>query len=962
MHVRRDFVYATMALIQVTYQKGIYLPEADLWLDPHFGVKRAFISHAHSDHVAEHGLTFCSGVTGDLMRRRYRFSERCQFEELPMGEARELVEGWIFKLLPAGHIVGSAMLHLTRKADGATLLYTGDYKWRDSLSSDRCALERAEVLIMESTFGLPQYVFPPAGEVVRQILKWVRETLEDGGIPVLLAYSLGKAQEILCALGEAEFPVMLHPAVMEMTKAAEGWIGGGEGEGLKNEGVEGVEGAEDGSVVVDGGGVPPAAGFVEPPRRCGTRASGQRGGGRLPVMRAFNAGEASGHVLVFPPSNARSIAIKKLKVCRTAMLSGWALQPGAKYRYQVDEVFPLSDHADYPELLETVAVVQPKVTWVVHGYTREFAADLRRRGHEAYSLEKGDQFELDLGAGEGSGAEVPVDSVEGGGEEGAADGFSRWARVCARTAEEASRLKKIAGLAEYLRGLDDEGALRVAVGFCSGVTGGGAVNTGWAVVSRAIQDLSGISSAEYRGISRSQADAGRTAFLVLSRAALVPQDGTLLEMAEFFGRLSGAKGQGVRGAMLKERLRTLSAEDGSWLIRLIVGDLRMGSKEGLVEEAVAAAFGQPAEAVRDAAMLIGDLGRAAVLARQGRLGEAEPKPFVPVKVMLASPEETAADIWERTARDGEHPPLWLEDKYDGIRAQLHRTAERVELYSRDLKSMGAQFPEILSAAAALRDDVIMDGEVIAYSDEKRLSFFDLQKRLGRRDQADLFLPSDISVRYVVFDLLWSNGVSYLEAPLKERRALLEGMTFPPHIQLIERNTAASAGDIEAAFMAARRRGNEGLIVKDPDSKYSPGRRGKLWLKFKKAFATLDVVVVKAEQGHGKRSHVLSDYTFAVRDDTGALRIIGKAYSGLTDAEIEELTEHFTKNTLSTNGRVRTVAPDTVLEIAFDSVQASTRHDSGLAMRFPRIKAIRRDKTAAEIDSLTYARRLAGLEP
>ena len=161
-------------------------------------------------------------------------------------------------------------------------------------------------------------------------------------------------------------------------------------------------------------------------------------------------------------------------------------------------------------------------------------------------------------------------------------------------------------------------------------------------------------------------------------------------------------------------------------------------------------------------------------------------------------------------------------------------------------------------------------------------------------------------------------------------------------------------------MAARRRGNEGLIIKDASSAYTPGRRGKSWLKLKKAFATLDVVVVKAEQGHGKRSHVLSDYTFAVRDEAGALRVIGKAYSGLTDAEIEELTEHFTANTLEEKGRVRTVVPDTVLEIAFDSIQASSRHDSGLSLRFPRIKAIRRDKSPAEIDTLAYAQKLAGL--
>ncbi|MDZ4287486.1 MAG: ATP-dependent DNA ligase, partial [Prosthecobacter sp.] len=428
-----------------------------------------------------------------------------------------------------------------------------------------------------------------------------------------------------------------------------------------------------------------------------------------------------------------------------------------------------------------------------------------------------------------------------------------------------------------------------------------------------------------------------------------------------FAELRQARGQMTRMALLLERFRHLDAHDGSWLVRLLTGELRMGSKEGLIEEAIAVAFGQPADAVREAAMLTGDIGRAAVLARAGQLHEANPRPMVPLKVMLASSEETAAEIWARLNSISTEPKVWLEDKYDGIRAQMHRTHERTEIFTRDLKPVGAQFPEIVDAARQLEEDVILDGEIIAYAEDKRLSFFDLQKRLGRRDQADLFLPSDISVRYVIFDLLWRNGRSLLEQPLSERRKELETLSLPAGMTLIDVHLVSSAEEIEAAFLAARRRNNEGLIAKDPASAYSPGRRGKAWLKLKKAFSTLDVVVVRAEQGHGKRSHVLSDYTFAVRDDaTGALLTIGKAYSGLTDVEIEELTEHFMRNTLSQRGSVRTVVPDIVLEVAFDSIQPSDRHDSGLALRFPRIKAIRRDKTPQDIDTLSYARRLAGV--
>ncbi len=886
-------------LIEVTHPKGIYLPEADLWLDPHFGAKRAFISHAHSDHVARHEMTFCSEVTRDLMKARYGYKSEGEMHALPMREAVEW-EGWELRLLPAGHIIGSAMLHLTRKADGATLLYTGDYKLRQGLSSERCELLHADTIIMECTFGLPQFTFPPTSEVVAQALKFAQETLEDGGIPVFLGYSLGKAQEILCALAEAGHPVMVHKSIWDMTRAVAPLLG------------------------------------------------------RLPDYRLFDAAQAAGHVLLFPPSNGRSIAIKKLKVCRTAMLTGWALQPGAKFRYQVDEIFPLSDHADYPELVETVEEVKPRRVWLVHGYTREFAADLRLRGFEAWTLESADQLELTLQRA----APVIRPAAEKAADDWGEGTFTQWAAACAQTAEVASRLKKVELLAAMLRSLPLVDELALAALFSSGSTGDLPLNTGWSLIKRALIELSGVNEAEYRTISRSQADTGRTAFLVLQRAALTPAPCALSDVAALFEQLRKADSQMERVTLIKRRLEHLTAAAGSWLVRLMTGELRMGSKEGLIEEAVAAAFEASADAVREAAMLCGDIGYAATLASTKTLHEARPRPFVPIKVMLASPEETAGDIWERlnTAE------VWLEDKYDGIRAQMHRTAERVEIYTRDLKPVGAQFPEIMHAAAGLPDDVILDGEIIAHAEDKKLSFFDLQKRLGRRDQADLFLPSDVTVKYVVFDVLWKNGVSLLEKPLEARRATLEALSLPAGLSLIEVMKVSSAEEIETSFHAARRRGNEGLIAKDALSTYSPGRRGKSWLKLKKAFATLDVVVVKAEQGHGKRSHVLSDYTFAVRDEAAgnALRVIGKAYSGLTDAEIEELTEHFTQTTLSQRGSVRTVTPEIVLEIAFDSVQASNRHDSGLAMRFPRIKAIRRDKTPAEIDTLAYARRLAGV--
>jgi DNA ligase-1 len=247
----------------------------------------------------------------------------------------------------------------------------------------------------------------------------------------------------------------------------------------------------------------------------------------------------------------------------------------------------------------------------------------------------------------------------------------------------------------------------------------------------------------------------------------------------------------------------------------------------------------------------------------------------------------------------------------------------------------------------LPEDFICDGEIVAMRGDQVLPYAELQKRLGRRE-ADLFLRDQIPSQFIAFDLLWRNGESLIEKPLSARRKSLEEV-LTGEFRLAQITHASSEADIEAAFTAARARNNEGLIIKDPESTYVPGRRGLAWLKLKKAYATLDCVVVGAEYGHGKRRAVLSDYTFAVRDDqTGELKTIGKAYSGLTDVEIEQLTRHFA------------VEPDTVLEIAFDLLQPSQRHSSGLAMRFPRIVRIRQDKTISDVDTLNTARKIAGL--
>ena len=416
------------------------------------------------------------------------------------------------------------------------------------------------------------------------------------------------------------------------------------------------------------------------------------------------------------------------------------------------------------------------------------------------------------------------------------------------------------------------------------------------------------------------------------------------------------------------------------MVKILTGDLRIGLREGLVEEAIARAFEVPLEHVKEANMLLGDIGATASLASRKQSDRAELSIFRPIKCMLATPEPTAEAIWERFSSveagvpgaDVERNPLrtadaavFVEDKFDGIRAQLHRNSKRAEIYSRDLRLITDQFHELAEQARKFEVDLILDGEIVAFELGRKLTFFDLQKRLGRKtDGADLFASAsaDVPVAFIAFDLLWLDGRSLLKTALQERRELLRGLKLPEQFQIAEVFPAYSAAEIEEHFQQARRRLNEGLMIKDPSSFYTPGARGMFWFKLKKELATLDVVVVGAEFGHGKRNNVLSDYTFAVRDETsGELLPIGKAYSGLTDVEIAELTDHFKQHTIVDHGRYREVKPEIVLEVAFNSIQPSTRHASGLALRFPRIKAIRRDKNVDAIDTLTYARELAAQE-
>ena len=541
--------------------------------------------------------------------------------------------------------------------------------------------------------------------------------------------------------------------------------------------------------------------------------------------------------------------------------------------------------------------------------------------------------------------------------------FALLAETAAAVGATRSKNAKRDLLAAYLRGLPP-GDLAAATVFFAGrplLDPTAKLGLGWVQQGAALAAASGATEEALREAYLRHSDFGDAAAELLAGGSGRPL--TVADVAGSFASIAGAGSSDDRVERMTGLFARATAEEARFIGRVASRETRIGLREGLLEEAVAAAFGADLDAVRRAHMLTGEIGDTALLARDGRLADAALHVGRPIRFMLASPVADAAEVMRRVGDEG-----WIEDKYDGIRAQLHLDEHgKPRLFSRDLNDVSRSFPEIIDAAGALRATapLVIDGELVPWREGSVLDFASLQTRLGRvRPSKELL--AEVPVVLVAFDLLHRSGEDLLEAPLRERRAALEALGLPEmtseRMLLSHLATVRSVPEVDRHFDDARARHNEGLMVKDPGSTYQPGRRGLGWLKLKKALATLDCVVVGVEWGHGKRRGVLSDYTFAVRetdDPESRLLTIGKAYTGLTDAEIAAMTEHFKGITLQDFGRYRTVVPEVVVEIAFDRIMRSGRHRSGFAMRFPRIVRMRDDKTPAEIDTLVTVEALFG---
>jgi len=529
-----------------------------------------------------------------------------------------------------------------------------------------------------------------------------------------------------------------------------------------------------------------------------------------------------------------------------------------------------------------------------------------------------------------------------------------FARTGAAVGATTATLEKTRILGAYLRTLDDDDLRRAAI-FMSGRAFGPSqrrtLGLGWRAINKVVVSISSRSEDELSQIFRKHSDLGDWAGEALE-GRTQNDDASLEEIAATLEAIRSAKGA-AKAAPLDAILRRLHPEAARFLIKIIAGEMRIGLSEGLVEAAIAAAFDVPIAQVKRVHLITGDIGETSVRCKNKQFESTKVTPFQPFRFMLASPVETPQEAFDRMGAG----QVWTEEKYDGVRCQLHHVDGRVEMFSRDLKETTAAFPELADAALKLPHGVMFDGEVLAHRDGRVLRFFELQHRLGRK-VVDEELRREVPVALVIFDLLWVDGRAVLDEPLQERRRLLESLELEHPFLLARVEESTSPDDLDRIFAETRERGNEGLMVKDPNSPYTPGRRGLAWLKLKRPLATLDVVVTAVEWGHGKRKGVLSDYTFAVLDaKVGKLVNVGKAYTGLTDAEIATMTAKFLNMQVRDVGYGYAVRPEVVLEVAFDSIQRSERHASGFALRFPRIARIRDDKPVEEIDTLERVEQL-----
>ena len=583
--------------------------------------------------------------------------------------------------------------------------------------------------------------------------------------------------------------------------------------------------------------------------------------------------------------------------------------------------------------------------------------------------------------------------------------FSTLVETCESIRSTTSKNKKVDLIVQYISGLDDD-SLPIAALFLSGkIFPKGSIynlNVGFRTILQSLLEISRLDQTDIMRLHLEHGDMGTIAEYAISNKKMVTlfisvetleEKPTLKEIYDQFRKIANLRGprsNNDKKNILKGLLLRCSPLEAKYLVKIISNEMRIGSYDGLIEIAIAKAFEKNVESIREAILMSGDIANVALLSKRNELNLVTIKPFVPMSFMLADVMFTAEEIVKYFDR-----PLLCEYKYDGIRVQMHKFGNVCKLYSRNLADISYAFPELTHSALDVRikkaktsqkrhdvhsdksdadnidrDDInfILDGELIAFKDDRPLPFQELQKRLRRKSMTSTIL-SEIPICYVVYDVMLYDQRQVIKDTLKSRKRMLTNFQFKDSIiSIAQSKVVSSVDEITDRFQESRNEGHEGLVLKDPLSQYFPGKRGKYWVKLKEELDTIDAVVVIAEYGHGKRAGTLSDYTLAVKDyttsivdnqlasETGEnvfddLKIIGKAYSGLSNKEIDYMTKKLRSIIIRDEGSKIIVKPEIVLEVCFDTIQQSDRHNSGYALRFPRIKNIRYDKELKDIDEL-----------
>ena len=575
------------------------------------------------------------------------------------------------------------------------------------------------------------------------------------------------------------------------------------------------------------------------------------------------------------------------------------------------------------------------------------------------------------------------------------DRFSLFVETCEKIRSTTKKNEKIDIISNYITNLD-ETSLSIAVLFLSGrvfpIGSTRTLNIGFSTIMESLSEIAMLDIKDIQNIHLKHGDIGAMAEHAVSKKHVISlfnqqEKISLSYVYHQFKKIANISGSGSnknKKNILKGLLIACSPLESKYLIKIITGEMRIGSVEGLVEIALSRGFDRELQYIREAMLISGDISQVAVLAKKNILHNAIMRPFVPVSFMLADVMFSAEEIINYYNK-----PLICEYKYDGIRLQMHKFDNKVQLFSRNLVDITYAFPELVKAAteSTIRTpdtttihnqvDFILDGELIAFKNDKPLHFQELQKRLRRKNVTENII-TEIPIYYIVYDIMYFKDNQVLKKSLLDRKNILSTISFKKPIINSSYKISDSIEQIIAIFNESKDIGHEGLVVKDPLSQYHPGKRGRYWMKLKKELDTIDAVIVIAEYGHGKRAGVLSDYTFAVIDEeydddnnnqnlnlndndnylkNSRLKTIGKAYSGLTDKEIDEMTERLSDIIVEDNGNRILVKPEIVLEVAFDTIQKSDRHNSGFALRFPRIKNIRTDKSLKDIDTLQKVRQI-----